>query len=54
MATAPKSSTEPDAGPASTEPDYERALREAFYAGLIALGLFVLFIGLETTQNIRN
>ena len=31
-----------------------RALREAFYAGLVALGLFVLFVGLETTQNIRN
>ena len=31
-----------------------RALREGFYAGLIALGLFVLFVGLETTQNIRN
>jgi branched-chain amino acid transport system permease protein len=31
-----------------------QALREAFYAGLIALGLFVLLVGLETTQNIRN
>ncbi|CAN7407274.1 high-affinity branched-chain amino acid ABC transporter permease LivM [Pararhizobium sp. LjRoot255] len=31
-----------------------RALREAFYAGLVALGLFVLFVGLETGQNIRN
>jgi branched-chain amino acid transport system permease protein len=31
-----------------------RALREGFYAGIISLGLFVLFVGLETTQNIRN
>ena len=31
-----------------------RALREGFYAGVISLGLFVLFVGLETTQNIRN
>ncbi len=30
------------------------AIREAFYAGLIALGLFVLMIGLKTDQNIRN
>ncbi|MFH1792984.1 MAG: high-affinity branched-chain amino acid ABC transporter permease LivM [Pseudomonadota bacterium] len=30
------------------------ALREAFYAGLIALGMFVLIIGLKTDQNIRN
>ncbi|MCD2183244.1 high-affinity branched-chain amino acid ABC transporter permease LivM [Rhizobium sp. GN54] len=31
-----------------------RALREGFYAGLVAFGLFFLFVGLETTQNIRN
>lgn len=31
-----------------------RALREGIFAGIIALGLFVLFVGLETTQNIRN
>ncbi|MFC3075451.1 high-affinity branched-chain amino acid ABC transporter permease LivM [Shinella pollutisoli] len=31
-----------------------RALREGFYAGIVSLGLFVLFVGLETTQNIRN
>ncbi len=31
-----------------------RALREAFYAGIIAFGLFVLLIGLKTDQNIRN
>ncbi|OBQ63627.1 high-affinity branched-chain amino acid ABC transporter permease LivM [Mesorhizobium erdmanii] len=32
----------------------QRALREALYAGAIALGLFVLFIGLKTDQNISN
>ncbi|ANT48832.1 high-affinity branched-chain amino acid ABC transporter permease LivM [Mesorhizobium amorphae] len=32
----------------------QRAFREAFYAGAIALGLFVLFIGLRTDQNISN
>lgn len=32
----------------------QRAIREAFYAGVIALGLFVLFIGLRTDQNINN
>ncbi|ANH05112.1 MULTISPECIES: high-affinity branched-chain amino acid ABC transporter permease LivM [Shinella] len=31
-----------------------QALREGLFAGLVALGLFVLFVGLETTQNIRN
>ncbi len=31
-----------------------RALREGFFAGLVAFGLFFLFVGLETTQNIRN
>ena len=31
-----------------------RALREGFYAGLVALGLFVLFVGLKTDQNILN
>lgn len=31
-----------------------RALREAVFAGLITLGLFFLFVGLETDQNIRN
>lgn len=33
---------------------YGRALREALYAGAISFGLFVLFIGLKTDQNIRN
>ncbi|RVC75928.1 MAG: high-affinity branched-chain amino acid ABC transporter permease LivM [Mesorhizobium sp.] len=32
----------------------QRAFREALYAGAIALGLFVLFIGLRTDQNISN
>ncbi|MCW0000853.1 high-affinity branched-chain amino acid ABC transporter permease LivM [Pararhizobium sp. YC-54] len=31
-----------------------RALREAFYAGIVALGLFVLYVGLKTDQNILN
>ncbi|WP_425348593.1 high-affinity branched-chain amino acid ABC transporter permease LivM [Pararhizobium arenae] len=31
-----------------------RALREAFYAGLISLGLFFLFVGLKSDQNILN
>lgn len=31
-----------------------RALRESVFAGLITLGLFVLFVGLKTDQNIRN
>ncbi|CAN7513266.1 high-affinity branched-chain amino acid ABC transporter permease LivM [Rhizobium sp. LjRoot30] len=31
-----------------------RALREALYAGLISLGLFVLFVGLKSDQNIHN
>ncbi|MBX3579001.1 MAG: high-affinity branched-chain amino acid ABC transporter permease LivM [Rhizobiaceae bacterium] len=33
---------------------HRRALRESFYAGIIAFGLFVLLIGLKTDQNIRN
>lgn len=32
----------------------QRALREALYAGAISFGLFVLFIGLKTDQNISN
>jgi branched-chain amino acid transport system permease protein len=32
----------------------QRATREALYAGAIVLGLFVLFIGLKTDQNISN
>ncbi|TIT79460.1 MAG: high-affinity branched-chain amino acid ABC transporter permease LivM [Mesorhizobium sp.] len=35
-------------------PPIQRAFREALYAGAIALGLFVLFIGLRTDQNISN
>jgi branched-chain amino acid transport system permease protein len=30
------------------------AIRESVFAGIIAFGLFFFFIGLETTQNIRN
>lgn len=45
----PQSNT-PAAGPSLTA----QALREAFYAGLVSLGLFILFVGLKTDQNIRN
>lgn len=31
-----------------------RALREAVFAGAISLGMFVLFVGLKTDQNMRN
>ncbi|WP_413874793.1 high-affinity branched-chain amino acid ABC transporter permease LivM [Albidovulum sp.] len=31
-----------------------RALRESLVAGLIAFGMFVLFVGLKTDQNMRN
>ncbi|MUZ64894.1 high-affinity branched-chain amino acid ABC transporter permease LivM [Agrobacterium vitis] len=31
-----------------------RALKEAVFAGLLALGLFVLFIGIKTDQDINN
>jgi branched-chain amino acid transport system permease protein len=30
------------------------AIRESIFAGVVAFGLFFFFIGLETTQNIRN
>ena len=33
---------------------FARALREALFAGLISFGMFVLFVGLKTDQNIRN
>jgi branched-chain amino acid transport system permease protein len=33
---------------------FNNAIREGFYAGLIAFGLFVLLVGLKTDQNIRN
>lgn len=32
----------------------QKALKDAFWAGLIAFGLFVLLIGFKTDQNIRN
>ncbi|MEQ1943692.1 high-affinity branched-chain amino acid ABC transporter permease LivM [Mesorhizobium sp. VNQ89] len=32
----------------------QSAVREALYAGLISFGLFVLFIGVKTDQNMRN
>lgn len=46
--TASTQSAAPAAGLVS------RALREAAYAGIISFGLFVLFIGLKTDQNIHN
>ena len=36
------------------ENNFAVALREAFVAGLLSFGLLFFFIGLETTQNIRN
>jgi branched-chain amino acid transport system permease protein len=39
---------------AAAESNISIAVREALYAGLISFGLFVLFIGLKTDQNIRN
>ncbi|RJG43564.1 MULTISPECIES: high-affinity branched-chain amino acid ABC transporter permease LivM [unclassified Mesorhizobium] len=33
---------------------FPQAIREALYAGAISFGLFVLFIGLKSDQNIRN
>jgi branched-chain amino acid transport system permease protein len=38
------------AGPSLTV----HAIRESIFAGVVAAGLFLLFIGLETTQNIHN
>jgi branched-chain amino acid transport system permease protein len=31
-----------------------RAVRDAFYAGIVALGLFILLIGFKVDQNMRN
>ncbi|GAA2859067.1 high-affinity branched-chain amino acid ABC transporter permease LivM [Aminobacter sp. P9b] len=33
---------------------FQRGIKEALYAGAISFGLFFLFIGLRTDQNIRN
>ena len=40
----------------SSRPDslFGRALREAFYSALLALGLFILIVGFKTEQNINN
>jgi branched-chain amino acid transport system permease protein len=38
----------------ASQPNIQRALRDAIFAGLVALGLFVLLIGFKTDQNIRN
>ncbi len=42
---------------ATVEPQNDvmaRALKDAFYAGIVALGLFVLLIGFKVDQNMRN
>ncbi|MCR5856847.1 high-affinity branched-chain amino acid ABC transporter permease LivM [Mesorhizobium sp. J428] len=55
MATSQTTATAAASRATGAQPNViQDALREAFYAGLIALGMFVLIIGLETTQNIRN
>ena len=33
---------------------FQNAIRDAVYAGIVALGLFVLLIGFRTDQNIKN
>ncbi len=43
--------TNPPARPGSL---VGQALREAVFAGLISFGMFVLFVGLKTDQNMRN
>ncbi|PDT14947.1 branched-chain amino acid ABC transporter permease [Rhizobium sp. J15] len=48
MANIENSAGEPDAGLV------QKGLREAFFAGLVTLGLFVLYVGLGTQQNINN
>lgn len=45
------SNTDTSAGPESR---FGKALREALFAGVISLGMFVLYVGLKTDQNIRN
>jgi branched-chain amino acid transport system permease protein len=42
------------ASPDRAEAPVAAAFREALYAGVVAFGLFVLFIGLKTDQNISN
>jgi branched-chain amino acid transport system permease protein len=42
------------ATPERPENNTRKALRDAFYAGLVALGLFILLIGFKTDQNMRN
>ncbi len=33
---------------------FQNAIRDAFYAGIVVLGLFILLIGFKTDQNIKN
>ncbi len=52
MATT-KGSERAPAG-ATGQADYADAFKQAIYAGVVSLGLFVLLIGLKTDQNINN
>jgi branched-chain amino acid transport system permease protein len=54
MATTQSTASAAGPGAAAQTSVIGDALKEAFYAGLIALGMFVLIIGLKTDQNIRN
>src|SRR4051794_35751720 len=53
MVAAPASSI-PPAVPASLRPSLASVLRETGLTALVAFGLFLPLIGLETVQNIRN
>lgn len=48
MANIDTSTGKPDGGLV------QKGIREAFFTGLISLGLFVLYVGLGTQQNINN
>jgi branched-chain amino acid transport system permease protein len=48
MANIETSTGKPDGGLV------QKGIREAFFTGLISLGLFVLYVGLGTQQNINN
>lgn len=46
--------TDNSAGEVPTQFDTIKALKEAFFAGLVALGLFGLIVGLKTDQTLNN
>jgi branched-chain amino acid transport system permease protein len=54
MADTTSKSAAPALPVRAAAPDYATAVKDALFAGAITFGLFVLFIGFETTQNIRN